>query len=446
SNFVRGSSVTVPSKNKKDIQGRVLSLFFTQFVLGVPWLLQYLSLFTGAATIWHYLFSIINGLQGFVALLSFLYKCYAKSKKVKATQRLKTFKTWITSKKDLFSKRRKTGKDDQIPSRPEVDIEERLPTFDDIESDTEGLWFEKAEDGTEKRYPLNRKRMQEIKKGSGLSHEFQAGKESEMPSISPVELVGHGSSGLVATEPILAVGGATMGLTGLALAAVNKKESVEQILNVDESSTKPISELGGTTTEFPIQPKPENQSIDEFQLPEDSERFQSFLELQSETTEPMHSVYESESMANDWLMDLGPPPPLPERPPPYELEEEKKVPILFASDAERSFGLFGDAAYDNQHQGTGGIEHEIEHTLESNPENETIEKPETENYWFWLNKLEDKSSQKPAEDAVTDVVEEEPRASGDGAAESDSEEFGRLFDQRSASFRPSENNQEQSDS
>uniref|UniRef100_A0A914C452 Uncharacterized protein n=1 Tax=Acrobeloides nanus TaxID=290746 RepID=A0A914C452_9BILA len=59
---------------KKEYKEKLIALFFMQCTLGIPWILQYLTLFTPSVTAWHYLFTIVNGSQGIILLFIYFYK------------------------------------------------------------------------------------------------------------------------------------------------------------------------------------------------------------------------------------------------------------------------------------------------------------------------------------------------------------------------------------
>uniref|UniRef100_A0A7E4ZSA5 G_PROTEIN_RECEP_F2_4 domain-containing protein n=1 Tax=Panagrellus redivivus TaxID=6233 RepID=A0A7E4ZSA5_PANRE len=72
--IIRGqSSITINNK-AKDAKERLARLFISQFTLGVPWVLQYFALFAPTTTAWHYLFAILNGSQGIVFLVAFIFR------------------------------------------------------------------------------------------------------------------------------------------------------------------------------------------------------------------------------------------------------------------------------------------------------------------------------------------------------------------------------------
>ncbi|KHJ79633.1 hypothetical protein OESDEN_20715 [Oesophagostomum dentatum] len=53
---------------------RIGAVFVMQISLGMPWALQYLTLYSPSATIWHYVFTIVMGSQGTVLAVLFFFK------------------------------------------------------------------------------------------------------------------------------------------------------------------------------------------------------------------------------------------------------------------------------------------------------------------------------------------------------------------------------------
>ncbi|CAB3411468.1 unnamed protein product [Caenorhabditis bovis] len=58
------------------IISKVVSILIMQVSLGLPWILQFLTLYSPYTTLWHYLFTIVMGSQGTMLLLIFAYKTY----------------------------------------------------------------------------------------------------------------------------------------------------------------------------------------------------------------------------------------------------------------------------------------------------------------------------------------------------------------------------------
>ncbi|CAB3411467.1 unnamed protein product [Caenorhabditis bovis] len=58
------------------ILSKVVSILIMQVSLGLPWILQFFTLYSPYTTLWHYLFTIVMGSQGTMLLLIFLYRTY----------------------------------------------------------------------------------------------------------------------------------------------------------------------------------------------------------------------------------------------------------------------------------------------------------------------------------------------------------------------------------
>uniref|UniRef100_A0A8R1DH24 GPS domain-containing protein n=1 Tax=Caenorhabditis japonica TaxID=281687 RepID=A0A8R1DH24_CAEJA len=55
---------------------KIISIVVMQISLGLPWVLQFGTLYSPYTTFWHYLFTIVMGSQGTILLLIFVYKRY----------------------------------------------------------------------------------------------------------------------------------------------------------------------------------------------------------------------------------------------------------------------------------------------------------------------------------------------------------------------------------
>ena len=55
---------------------KIVSIVVMQISLGLPWVLQFGTLYSPYTTFWHYLFTIVLGSQGTILFLIFLYKRY----------------------------------------------------------------------------------------------------------------------------------------------------------------------------------------------------------------------------------------------------------------------------------------------------------------------------------------------------------------------------------
>ncbi|KAI6223030.1 Mth-2 [Aphelenchoides fujianensis] len=72
--LMRQDTNTLTRGNRQKARDKLLTILNMQFVLGVPWVLQYLSLFSPRVTVWHWLFTIVNGSQGIVLFVLFLVR------------------------------------------------------------------------------------------------------------------------------------------------------------------------------------------------------------------------------------------------------------------------------------------------------------------------------------------------------------------------------------
>ncbi|CAD5227965.1 unnamed protein product [Bursaphelenchus okinawaensis] len=61
---------------KRDVQKKLGVLFALQFMIGLPWIFQYLSLFTPKSTISHYMFNLSSGCHGIYLMFEFLIRYY----------------------------------------------------------------------------------------------------------------------------------------------------------------------------------------------------------------------------------------------------------------------------------------------------------------------------------------------------------------------------------
>ncbi|WKX95732.1 hypothetical protein Q1695_012299 [Nippostrongylus brasiliensis] len=59
---------------EKDLMSKVVAVILMQISLGMPWVLQYPTLYSPYTTVWHYVFTIVMGSQGTVLVLLFFYK------------------------------------------------------------------------------------------------------------------------------------------------------------------------------------------------------------------------------------------------------------------------------------------------------------------------------------------------------------------------------------
>ncbi|KAI6242566.1 hypothetical protein M3Y99_00223400 [Aphelenchoides fujianensis] len=78
------------SGRRRNVRDKVIAVLIMQFSLGIPWGVQYLTLFAPKATVWHYAFSLIIGSQGIVLLLVFVYKRVKSREKTSSPQEVWT--------------------------------------------------------------------------------------------------------------------------------------------------------------------------------------------------------------------------------------------------------------------------------------------------------------------------------------------------------------------
>ncbi|VDO30135.1 unnamed protein product [Haemonchus placei] len=71
--FKRKLSKSVRYQDRQ-LLSKVVAVFLMQISLGMPWVLQYLTLYSPYTTLWHYVFTIVMGSQGTILALLFLYK------------------------------------------------------------------------------------------------------------------------------------------------------------------------------------------------------------------------------------------------------------------------------------------------------------------------------------------------------------------------------------
>ncbi|CAD5235266.1 unnamed protein product [Bursaphelenchus xylophilus] len=64
------------SAKKREIRNKLSVIFALQFMIGLPWICQYFSLFTANTTVWHYLFNISSGCHGIYLMFEFIIKYF----------------------------------------------------------------------------------------------------------------------------------------------------------------------------------------------------------------------------------------------------------------------------------------------------------------------------------------------------------------------------------
>ncbi|KAE9547432.1 hypothetical protein FO519_009356, partial [Halicephalobus sp. NKZ332] len=75
-NIIQGISGNDSGGKLSEIKEKIAFLFCIQASLGLPWLMQHLSLFRAEASVYHFFYSIFNGSQGIILLGSFGFKGY----------------------------------------------------------------------------------------------------------------------------------------------------------------------------------------------------------------------------------------------------------------------------------------------------------------------------------------------------------------------------------
>uniref|UniRef100_A0A915CXH5 G-protein coupled receptors family 2 profile 2 domain-containing protein n=1 Tax=Ditylenchus dipsaci TaxID=166011 RepID=A0A915CXH5_9BILA len=71
---LRTGSKIMAKGTKKQTKEKLIAIFLLQFILGMPWIFMYATLFAPQVTMWHYLFTIVNSSQGIVLFLLFVHK------------------------------------------------------------------------------------------------------------------------------------------------------------------------------------------------------------------------------------------------------------------------------------------------------------------------------------------------------------------------------------
>ncbi|KAI1710111.1 CD97 antigen [Ditylenchus destructor] len=67
-------SKVIAKGTRRQTKEKLIAIFLLQFILGMPWLFMYLTLFAPEVTAWHYLFTVVNGSQGIILLALFVHK------------------------------------------------------------------------------------------------------------------------------------------------------------------------------------------------------------------------------------------------------------------------------------------------------------------------------------------------------------------------------------
>ncbi|KAI6226619.1 Mth-2 [Aphelenchoides besseyi] len=99
--LIRTDTNTLSKGNQSRAKDKLLALLNMSILLGIPWSLQYLSLFTPEVTFWHYLFTIFNGSQGIILFVIFVYRRY-RSNATKSTDETQTQSRTFNETKETF--------------------------------------------------------------------------------------------------------------------------------------------------------------------------------------------------------------------------------------------------------------------------------------------------------------------------------------------------------
>lgn len=92
---------------------KIVSIIVMQISLGLPWVLQFGTLYSPYTTFWHYLFTIVLGSQGTILFLIFLYKRY---RAWQSESMLKSRETSFYSKEKARKSKKHLTKEDSLGS------------------------------------------------------------------------------------------------------------------------------------------------------------------------------------------------------------------------------------------------------------------------------------------------------------------------------------------
>ncbi|ETN68899.1 hypothetical protein NECAME_15557 [Necator americanus] len=103
------SALTVRYRDNRIIS-KIVAVLLMQVPLGTPWVLQFFTLYSPTATIWHYIFTIFIGSQGtFLAILFF----YKRRQSLASYRRSHASRSGNTNTKEGFSSVAKTTGDEE---------------------------------------------------------------------------------------------------------------------------------------------------------------------------------------------------------------------------------------------------------------------------------------------------------------------------------------------
>jgi hypothetical protein len=71
---MRRSVSIINQGTRSRLRNKALMIIFAHLFLGLPWALQYLTLYAESTTIWHYLFTVVNASQGIILFALFVYR------------------------------------------------------------------------------------------------------------------------------------------------------------------------------------------------------------------------------------------------------------------------------------------------------------------------------------------------------------------------------------
>lgn len=115
SRLVSVQSNLISKAKKKIAGGEIITVLIMQFNLGLPWAVQYLTLFAPKATVWHYVFTLTLGTQGIVILIIFIYKRYKVYLGQQITTTTSGAETGITSTKSVVIREEQTKSSEYDP-------------------------------------------------------------------------------------------------------------------------------------------------------------------------------------------------------------------------------------------------------------------------------------------------------------------------------------------
>ncbi|KAI6174288.1 Mth-2 [Aphelenchoides besseyi] len=120
--LIRTDTNTLSKGNQSRAKDKLLALLNMSILLGTPWSLQYLTLFTPEVTFWHYLFTIFNGSQGIILFAIFIYRRRYRSNVTKSTEETqtqsRTFNETIETFHESSTVQSQSSKTSELVKRP----------------------------------------------------------------------------------------------------------------------------------------------------------------------------------------------------------------------------------------------------------------------------------------------------------------------------------------